>query len=161
MSSRRAALESLAIVGTLAAIATGLWGYTTLSPSVVTIFGIVPKTYVFFIPSLAVFASIVFAVAKGDAEPRMPWIRVAINTENSQAIFELMRELRAAGFALLAVVFALNEVSLVETPNGLWIIIPSIVLLYVAPIVLCRGYGMEIAKAANPRPEHPKAFKRL
>ena len=162
MSSRRAALESLAIVGTLATIVIGIWGYATLPPSIAAHWeadGSVsygPKIVVLLLPIVSVIVMVVAGIeaSSGHYHANLP-IRIVITPENRDAVGALELELLLSVRAVAVLSFGFIELAMTESAGGvLSPIFPfSLAFLFGGLIVLIVGYSVAIAKAAKPRPE--------
>ncbi|MHB8145902.1 MAG: DUF1648 domain-containing protein [Vulcanimicrobiaceae bacterium] len=162
MSSRRAALESLALVGTLALIGVAVWGLSTLPDSIAVRWGAAgtpeygSKNMLLLLPAIGVLGYCLSGFATGAAVPRLNLpIKITITPENSAAVYALERELMVALKAAVAAGFAGMEWQFIASAGGTLSagFIPTIVGFTVVVFALIAAYTVAIAKAAKPRPE--------
>lgn len=161
MNSRRAALESLALVGTLAQIAIAAWGLGTLPDSIAVHWGLDgvgygPKLTLLLLPACGVFTYLVSGFAASASQPRVNLpMKITITPENRAAVNALKREMVLVTKAALGVGFAAIEWQLVSSARGTLSpgFIPTIIGFSVLVLALTTAYTVAIAKAAKPQPE--------
>jgi len=162
MSSRRAAFESLALVGTLVLIGVAVWGLSTLPDSIAVRWGpdgtpeYGSKNMLLLLPAIGVLGYCLSGFAVSASIPRLNLpIKIVVTPENEAAVYALERELMVALKAAVAFGFAGIEWQMVASAGGTLSsgFIPTIVGFTTAVFALIAAYTVAIAKAAKPRPE--------
>jgi len=161
MSSRRAALESLALLGTLVSIGLAIWAYATLPPSIATHWGTDgrvdygPKATLFFLPACGLVAYCIATFGSAIPGQRIVLPALHMTPENSDAVYAVRDSYTLVVKALIGVGFALIEWQIISSAGGVLSPGLNVAILGFSAVlvVVVAAYIVGLYKAAKPHPE--------